>query len=1188
MDTSTHPRVTQITGNHSESSSELNRIADDAAARVSRWLENGKGRGTANPSAERLSAVLSDPNGLDFTVGFVDRVIRTEDSKAAAEALAELGGIAPATLSALDRAQIKAGSALAKYLPSVVVPAARTRIRSMVGHMIVDARDKQLGKAVAELTRDGHRLNINLLGEAVLGEGEADRHLEETRRLLARDDVDYVSIKVSSIASQISMWGFDETVDYVVERLSPLYREAAQAPAGTKFINLDMEEYRDLRLTVEVFKRLLSQPEIKELEAGIVLQAYLPDALGAMQELSGFATQRVRDGGAGIKVRLVKGANLAMEKVHAEVAGWPVATCDSKQASDANYKLVLHWLFTSERMEGLRIGVAGHNLFDIAFAHLLAVERGVSGRVEFEMLQGMASEQAAAVSDDVGQLLLYVPAVRPQEFDVAISYLVRRLEENAASENFMSGIFDLEPGNEIFVREERRFRASLDDLATILESDGYAAPAPQHRQDRSGETLPEPAAADQPLSRFVNEPDTDPALRANQDWAREAIRISAQEGWLEEQLAPESVDTGSVEDLVASTRDAALEWAARPAAERARILYRTAEILATRRGHLVSIAAAEVGKSVAQSDPEVSEAIDFARYYAHSAMELDGVQNAGFTPDRVVLVTPPWNFPLAIPAGSTFAALAAGAGVIHKPSKPSPHCSMAILDALWEAGVPREVLRGVYPANRDAGKALVSHPGVDRVILTGASETASMFASWRPELQISAETSGKNALVVTPAADRDLAVSDLVHSAFGHAGQKCSAASLGILVGSVYGSERFRRQLVDAAASMVVDWPTNLSATMGPLTELPSDKLHRALTQLEDGESWLLKPRQLDDSGRLWTPGIKDGVKPGSFFHLTEVFGPVLGLMRAGDLDEAIELQNATDFGLTGGIHSLDPAEVRTWADRVQVGNAYVNRGITGAIVQRQSFGGWKQSSVGLGSKAGGPNYVMMMGSWHDTTQPASERHPSGDAAIDALLREIEDERLLDARGIDWVAGAAADDAAAWATEFGAARDLTGLHSEANIFRYRPADLILRVGADAQAEETVRALVAARRAGAGLTIVADPGATPEVSAVLTTAAARLGFGAPAVLDESSFTDRLAEGAYDVSVGARVRLLGSVAPALRERLAARPEVALLDDAVTGSGRVELRYWLKEQAVSITLHRFGNASPAFHALAEELKR
>ena len=204
------------------------------------------------------------------------------------------------------------------------------------------------------------------------------------------------------------MWAFDETVDYVVERLLPLYREAAASPAGSRFINLDMEEYKDLELTLAVFMRILDDPELAHLEAGIVLQAYLPDALGAMQRLSEYASARVAAGGAGIKVRLVKGANLAMERVHAEVAGWELTTCPSKQATDANYKRVLHWLFTPERMAGVRIGVAGHNLFDIAFAHELSLARGVTDRVEFEMLQGMAAEQAAAVSADVGLSLIHI------------------------------------------------------------------------------------------------------------------------------------------------------------------------------------------------------------------------------------------------------------------------------------------------------------------------------------------------------------------------------------------------------------------------------------------------------------------------------------------------------------------------------------------------------------------------------------------------------------------------------------------------------------------------------------------------------------------------------------------------------------------------------------------------------------
>src|SRR5690606_21540539 len=225
-----------------------------------------------------------------------------------------------------------------------------------------------------------------------------------------------------------------------------------------------------------------------------------------------------------------------------------------------------------------------------------------------------------------------------------------------------------------------------------------------------------------------------------------------------------------------------------------------------------------------------------------------------------------------------------------------------------------------------------------------------------------------------------------VMSAFGHSGQKCSAASLGILVGSAGHSERLLRQLVDAVRSLRVGWPTNLGPTMGPVIAPPEGKLRRALTTLEPGERWLVEPRQLDGTGRLWSPGLKDGVAPGSFFHLTECFGPVLGIMRADTLEEALELQNATAYGLTGGLHSLDEEEIDHWLEHVEVGNAYVNRHITGAIVQRQSFGGWKSSVVGPGAKAGGPNYMSQLGDWTLDGLPRRTAEPA--PAVRAALAD--------------------------------------------------------------------------------------------------------------------------------------------------------------------------------------------------------
>ncbi|HWH96737.1 MAG TPA: proline dehydrogenase family protein, partial [Pseudolysinimonas sp.] len=425
---------------------------------VRTWLE-ASADAPVDPGAERLAGVLKDPRGLEFTLGFVDRVIRPEDPRVAARNLERLSRRVPQFLPWPLRAAVVAGGGFGILLPRPIIPAARRVFRHLVRHLIVDATPKRLTRSLAALRQPGVRLNVNLLGEAVLGEREAERRLAGIAALLARPDVDYVSVKVSSIASQLPAWGFDEAVERVVEKLVPLYEQAARA-RGQKFINLDMEEYRDLDLTIAVFTRLLARPELLGLEAGIVLQSYLPDALPALKGLTAWARERVASGGAGIKVRIVKGANLAMERVDATLHGWPLATWDEKVETDAHYKRMLDFALEPENADAVRIGVAGHNLFDIAFAHLLAQSRGVSRRVEFEMLLGMAPAIADAVRADTGGVLLYTPVVAPAEFDAAINYLVRRLEENASPANFLPALLDLDDPD-VFAREAARFAASL-------------------------------------------------------------------------------------------------------------------------------------------------------------------------------------------------------------------------------------------------------------------------------------------------------------------------------------------------------------------------------------------------------------------------------------------------------------------------------------------------------------------------------------------------------------------------------------------------------------------------------------------------------------------------------------------------------------------------------------------------------
>ena len=1104
----------------------LNQYTDRAVTLANTWLEVEDS--AANQAARQLGGLLQDPNGVDFTMDFVDRVARPEDNKVAAAELRKMPA-APEFLGTVNRGLFNIGALAGRIAPSIVVPLARARMRQMVGHLVLDADGDSLSKLLDNAKEKKTHLNINLLGEAVLGDDEAASRAERTAELIRNPKVTYVSVKASSLCAQLNHYDEEGSLERLKAQLRPLYRIARDSSPRT-FINLDMEEYKDLDLTLRLFTELISEDEFTGYEAGIVLQAYLPDAAGALEQLMAFAKQRAAEGGAPIKVRLVKGANLSMEKVDAEVHGWAQAPYRTKAEVDANYLHLLDMVLGEEYADILRVGVASHNLYTLSLAYVLADARGVMRQVDAEMLQGMSPGQQEEVHKAFGSLILYTPVVRAEDFDVAVSYLVRRLEENSAEQNFMYAHFAA--GEEAMASQEDRFRKSIEDADRVF----LGANRTQNRLDESGRQAPKDG--------FHNEPDTDPSLEPNRRWALELLENDPGEA-----TSTEVTDVAEVQAGVDKARAAARDWAALSGDERADVLETVADELANARGELISAMAFEAGKTVDQSDPEVSEAIDFAVYYAQSARQLDD----RFTPHELVAVIPPWNFPVAIPTGGMLSALAAGSSAIIKPAPQVVLCAEVAVAAIHRGlaahGVSTDLLQLIRADESDAGKALIT--AADSVILTGASETAAIFRSWDPHMKLNAETSGKNAIIVTPAADPDLAAQDILHSAFGHAGQKCSAASLIILVGSMGSTDRFRNQLLDAVRTLRVGPGTEISTTMNGLIGPPEEKLQRGLTQLDSGEKWLIKPEKLDAEGKFWTPGVRDGVKPGSWYHTHECFGPVLGIMHAKDLDEAIEWQNSTGFGLTGGIHSLDDDEISQWIDTVEVGNAYVNRGITGAIVQRQSFGGWKNSAIGTGAKAGGPNYVAQQGTWVDGE--LSPVNVTLEPRVSRALREVETH--LSAEDATWLHRAVELDAVAWRSEFGIDHDRTALASERNIFRYRPllTPLSVRLGEGWELRDVLRLHLGSVLTGTELEFT-SPVETESVWPIT-------------VQSDEDFEAELAD-----RPSSRVRALGTVPESLYQAAADNGSV-IIDGPVLADGRRELLHLLLEQAVSVTSHRFG---------------
>lgn len=1036
----------------------------------------------------RLARMIANPATKEFSLLAADRLERcANDSRTAGmfRALLDRGPVVSG-FSPADRFLLWLGSWGSRWLPGAVMPAVRRRLRAESRNVILPAEDPPLSRFLAQRSKVGTRVNVNQLGEAVLGEEEARKRLKALLKLLEREDVDYVSVKISAIFSQINLADWEGTLAAIKDRVRTLYRAAKEKG---KFVNLDMEEYCDLELTVSAFCEVLSEDEFHDLSAGIALQAYLPDSVGVQLRLTDWAKQRCSSGGAPIKVRIVKGANLAMERVEAEMHGWPLAPHATKHDTDACFKRMLEFACRPENAASVRLGVGSHNLFDLALALRLRERNRVEDFVEIEMLEGMASAQSRAVQEQAGGLLVYAPVVRQEHYGSALAYLIRRLDENTAPDNFLANLFSLRPGSLAWREQRDRFLAAWRDRNTINTQSNRDSPA---KTAGPG---------------FENAPDT--------DWTRRENRSR-----LATARAPKTdhptAGASEIEAALTTAVSARSAWAATDASKRTEILRECARQLEVTRFESIALLREAAMKAPQEADTEVSEAIDFARYYAATGLPPDGVDAQ---PLGTVVVAPPWNFPLAIPCGGVLAALMAGNTVILKPAPESVKIGWWLTQLLWQAGVPREVLQFVACSDGEVGRRLIEDSRTSAVILTGAFETARRFQAWRPSLKLLAETSGKNALVVSAMADRELAVKDLVKSAFGHSGQKCSAASLGILEAEVYDDENFRRQLVDAAASLAVGDPADPGSIVTPLVQPPGQNLLRALTTLNEGESWLLEPKVAPDNSRLWSPGIKLGVRPGSWFHQTECFGPVLGLLRAESLDEAIKLQNAVPYGLTAGLHSLDETEIAKWKEQVQAGNLYVNRGITGAIVRRQPFGGWKRSCIGPGAKAGGPNYVNLFRSCQDSTTPDPDQ-------VRKSYRQ------------------------AWDSHLAIEHDPSGLRCESNIFRYRPArGVLLRLTRPNDFVESA-AQLASETTGTPLIISrADEETEAELAARLPNLAKQVEF---------------------------VRTVDGSPGDLVLKAVFAADLNWIDALISGNGRLELTRWVREQSVTETLHRYGNPS------------
>jgi len=1134
-----------------------------------------------------LARMMRDPKGKAFTTSMTDQCFRSFRPARVANQLVYLlnqFGV-PSYLSFMKRLQLGIFQMFGRPLSFFFVPAATYMLRRATAKVILPGEPHALSKHMHLRREQGVRLNINHLGEAILGEEEAKRRLNVYLKDLERDDFEYISVKISTIYSQIHLLGWEKTLDTLSDRLRQLYRVAmnhqfkrADGSTTPKFVNLDMEEYRDLVLTKDLFKKVLSEPEFHQFSAGIVLQAYLPDAHEIQKELTEWAMERIKKGGAPIKIRIVKGANLAMEQFEASVRDWSQTPYTKKSDVDANYKRMVTYGCLPPHAKAVHLGIASHNLFDIAYAMLLRSENLVDEEISFEMLEGMADHIRRVVQKLTKDILLYCPVATKEDFQSAIAYLIRRLDENTGPDNFLRHTFGLTPGSAEWEEQVLLFSKACREMNTVYMT-------PRRTQNRLEK--PHQLKASAP---FENEADTDFALSDNRTWANaladkwKKIRlqpIPLMIGGKEiHQKEPEGsgcdpahphqclyrysmADWKQVDEAVQCAKSHESMWSMKSVEERCQLLSRIAHHMREKRDDLIGVMMADGGKTILEGDPEVSEAIDFAEYYLRSMKKMDSCKDIHWKPKGTVLVTPPWNFPISIPAGGILAALVAGNCVIFKPAPEAVLSGWVLANVLWDAGVPKEVLQFINCPDEPVGSKLIADRRINMIVLTGATSTARLFMRLRPGVDLAAETGGKNAIIATSLADRDLAIKDIVQSAFGHSGQKCSACSLAILEAELYDDPHFKQQLKDAVESLRVGPCWDLANKMSPIIREPGEALRRGLTTLEPGEEWLVVPRQDPNNPNLWSPGVKYGVKENSFMHQTELFGPVLGVMRAKNLKHAIELANGTPYGLTSGFQSLDEREVSIWMEKIEAGNCYINRGITGAIVRRQPFGGTKASSFGHGSKAGGPNYVSQFMIPTQVSLP-QDKHPVIEEVnnLTSILQKIK--LSTEELGV-WYASIA--NYAFWAIRFAHDHDPSKIIGQDNLLRYRPhKSICFRIQENDSALDIMRVLAAALSCGAKMEVSWTKGHTHiAVRDQLRPLQHRFHFVEES---EDQFNQRVKKGSLK-----RIRLITPASEALKSA-AAESGCYLGYAPVLANGRFELLHYLREIAFSIDYHRYGN--------------
>lgn len=878
------------------------------------------------------------------------------------------------------------GLGLGSLAPGLMAGAIKKNVTQMAKMFITGENPQEALSVLKKMRKNNMTFTVDILGEATLSEKEAAEYSNKYQELmdgLAKDaekwelnpllDTDAegalpkvnVSVKMSALYSQINDRAWDETKVIVKDRLRPLFKKAM---GRNIFLNLDMEQYSVKHLTVEVFKELLMEPELRDYKFfGCVIQAYLKDSSDDIKDLCAFAKGRKTP----FTVRLVKGAYWDYETIDSEQKNWSVPVYTVKAESDANYEYCAKILL--DNYPHIKAAFASHNVRTLSACLQYSQAKGIpKNGFEIQMLFGMAEPIKKTFSELGYRVREYAPV---GELIPGMAYLVRRLLENTSNESWLRGKF----------AENKTMDELLADPVNKIPKPGQP-PAPGQYTSTAAK------------HNYQNEPLVDFAMEANRKQLQDALKkfnVDSVKTVLPEvnfkaQNVTEFLDRENpsnskqvlakiglstkemAETAIQESHKAFQTWKKTSPKTRAEYLRKLAQMMRDRKWDLMATQIYEVGKPWAEADGDIGEAIDFCTYYADDMDRLASPQRVGgvpgetshyiYKPRGVCLVIAPWNFPLAILCGQVAAALVTGNTVIMKPAEQSSLMAQSLYQMIKELGLPNGVVQFMPGLGEVVGEYLVNHPLTATIAFTGSmnvglhilNKSSIPYKGQNHVKRSIIEMGGKNAVIIDSDADLDEAVDAVVYSAFGFAGQKCSAASRCIVLEDVY--EKFSQRLVEATKSITVGSVLNPKNYLGPVVDKEAYERIQGLIKKYSGQFKVLQSASVDNSGYFVSPTIFGEVPADSELAQEEIFGPVLALIKAKDMDQALEFANGTKYALTGGLFSRSPANIQKVRNEFEVGNLYINRGITGAMVDRHPFGGFKMS--GVGSKTGGPDYL--------------------------------------------------------------------------------------------------------------------------------------------------------------------------------------------------------------------------------------